>query len=332
MARAMLALAFLVAAAGAASAQIAVPADPVPDASHTISGSVAYERHGAPDMQLEVIAEKLDGGGRFATYTESSGRFVIGGVPAGQYRLTARAPYKSEYDDGTITLSVYRGRTSSNYPVTITLKRKKGDGEFGSAEPAMTEPTVAERARALHAEGAAAAARGDYETAAARSRAALELSPAYLDAANDLGTYLIRLGRFDDAVTVLREAVEMAPEAFGPRLNLGLALYAKSDLDGASAEIERAVDMDPLSSRALCASGQVALRRGDAKLAIERLQRAYALGDDMQAAAAFSLGLAFEASGGPAQAAEAYRAFLVLEPTGERAAAARDRLRALGAE
>ena len=329
MARVVLAFAFLVAAPAVAFAQIAVPSEAVPDATHTISGSLAYERRGAPDQQLEVVAEKLDGGGRFSVYSESSGRFVIKGVPAGQYRVTARAPYKSGYDDGTVTLSVYRSKSSSNYPINITLKPSK-ENDARPAEPAVTEPSVSDRARALQAEASAAAATGDYETAAARSRAALDLAPAYLDAANDLGTYLIRLGRFDDAVAVLREAVEMAPEAFGPRLNLGLALYAGNDLEGAAAEIERAVEIDPLSSRALCASGQVALRRGDAKVAIERLQRAYALGDDMQPAAAFSLGLAFEASGAPAQAAEAYRAFLALEPSGERADAARNRLRALG--
>jgi Flp pilus assembly protein TadD len=320
----------MLAAAADARAQL-LPQEEPPEARHTITGTVQFERRGSPDERLEVILIASTHGGRREAFTESNGRFVFENLPAGSYSITVRAPYKSGYEDGTADVLLYNGKFSQRYTVTVTLRLSAGERPppgFGT----IVDASVPKAARDAHEKGVAASTRGDREEAVARFNEALAIAPTYGAALNDLGVELLRLERAAEAADVLRRAVAAGPDEFAPHLNLGLALLAGGDLEGAAAEVERARAIMPDSSRALCVAGQIAHRRGRLAEAVDALKRAMDRADDMQAAAAMELGRVYETAGDAASAAGAYQLVVALEPDGARGRAARERLTALGVE
>jgi Tfp pilus assembly protein PilF len=325
------AIAFLLLAAAEAHAQIALPEPELPATRHTISGNIVVGRGGSPGERLEVILVSATGGGRREVFAESTGRFIFDNLLAGSYTVTVRAPYKSGYEDATADVLVFNANFSRTYTVTLTLKPTEG---LVARPPAgaLVDASVPEAARDAHAAGVEASSKGDREAAVARFKEALAIAPAYGAALNDLGVELLRLERAAEAADVLGRAVAARPEDFAPRFNLSLARFALGDLDAAAAEVGRALAIEPTSSRALCVSGQIDRRRGRLVEAADALKRALDRADDMQAAAAFELGMVYEAAGDPASAAGAYRLVLLFEPDGARATTAHERLRALGAE
>lgn len=314
-----------------ARGQSTLPDEGPPEVRHTISGNVMLDRRGPPGERLEVLLVSETGSGRRNVFAESTGRFTFEQLAAGSYTVTVRAPYKSGYEDGAAKVLIFNGNGSQTYLVTVTLKRIEGVREAPVAG-ALVDASAPKAARDAHAAGVEASSKGDREAAVARFKEALAIAPAYGAALNDLGVELLRLERAPEAAGVLRRAVAAGPGDFAPQLNLSLALFAQGDLDGAAGEVERALAIEPTSSRALCVSGQIARRRGRLAEAADVLKRALDRADDMQAAAAFELGLVYEAAGDPASAAGAYRLVLLFEPDGARATTAHERLRALGVE
>lgn len=107
----------------------------------------------------------------------------------------------------------------------------------------------------LMAEGDARFARGDYEEAAARYQAVVEINPRHVLAQSNLGSALVHVGRYDEAEQAFRRALALNPNFVGPYVQLGNLLQ----LRGRSAEsvtvLRRAVKKDPRSVEALACLG-----------------------------------------------------------------------------
>lgn len=325
---------WVILAAGAAEAQILIPEE-TPSATHTVSGSILLDRTGFPKERLLVRLSTSSGMGGPEEFADSSGRFEFKNVPAGEYVVTVRAPADSLFEDGTAKIRIYKSSDSRNYSVNVTLPLRKSVVTTTHAPGTVTadpDAAVPKKARDAYRRGVDAAGKGKGDEAVEKFREALGLAPDYRAALNDLGVELLKLDRSTEALPPLRRAVELGPDAFAPRLNLTLALLATDDLEGATASAARALELRSDSSRALCAAGQIALRRGNTLDAVAYLRRALDAGDEMQAAAAFWLGRAHETAGDVASAVEAYRRVTYLEPTGSRSDEAHARLKALGAE
>jgi tetratricopeptide (TPR) repeat protein len=89
--------------------------------------------------------------------------------------------------------------------------------------------------------------RGDYEGAIQECRRAIEVDPEFGNPYNDIGSYLIALGRPQEAVPWLRKAIgapRYEPRHY-PHVNLA-RVYAKlGQLDAAIAEIRAALAIAP---------------------------------------------------------------------------------------
>lgn len=88
---------------------------------------------------------------------------------------------------------------------------------------------------------------GKAEDAIAECKRAIALDPDFGNPYNDIGAYLIALGRYDDAIPWLERAIG-APR-YGPRhyphFNLGRAYFAKDMLKRARECFQNAVDVEP---------------------------------------------------------------------------------------
>jgi tetratricopeptide (TPR) repeat protein len=88
---------------------------------------------------------------------------------------------------------------------------------------------------------------GRYAEAIAECRKAIAVDPDFGNPYNDIGAYLIELGRPDEAVPWLRRATKAAryePRAY-PHLNLSRIYAARHDYGRAIRELDRALAFDP---------------------------------------------------------------------------------------
>ncbi|HEV8676915.1 MAG TPA: tetratricopeptide repeat protein [Methylomirabilota bacterium] len=89
--------------------------------------------------------------------------------------------------------------------------------------------------------------RGDYEAAIRECCVAIGVDPDFGNPYNDIGSYLIKLGRHADAIPWLRKA--MAARRYEPRhyphVNLARVYARQGKLHDAIAELRRALDLEP---------------------------------------------------------------------------------------
>jgi Tfp pilus assembly protein PilF len=88
---------------------------------------------------------------------------------------------------------------------------------------------------------------GKVDEAIAECKRAIEVDPDFGNPYNDIGAYLISLGRFDEAVPWLERAIR-APR-YEPRhypyFNLGRVYYAKGEINRARQYFQEALRIDP---------------------------------------------------------------------------------------
>ena len=85
------------------------------------------------------------------------------------------------------------------------------------------------------------------EDAIACCKEAIAVDPDFGNPYNDIGSYLLKLGRLDDAIPWLESAIKAPryePRHY-PHCNLGQVYWAKGLLAKAKAEFERALEIEP---------------------------------------------------------------------------------------
>ncbi len=88
---------------------------------------------------------------------------------------------------------------------------------------------------------------GQTEEAIAQCKRAIELDPDYGNPYNDIGVYLIDLGRPDEAIPWLKKAMRAKRYCCAqfPHYNLGRVLLMKGQVEDAARAFERALSYDP---------------------------------------------------------------------------------------
>jgi tetratricopeptide (TPR) repeat protein len=298
--------------------------------SNTISGHIEIEGGGGPSERLEISLERVTGAGSRRIISEPGGSFFISGVRPGNYTLTVKPPLATGFTEGSAEVMIASGRSTSNYVVTIFIKRKERDsgviigGRLISAQE--SDAAVPKEARKAYKQGSEAARNQRTREAIEYFQRALEIAPDYLFALNDLGVQYSRVGRYDDSIQVLERAVAKAPTSLPPHVNLAIAHLGRNDLEKASAELVAALRIDASAYDVLYLSGVVERRRGNVESAVSAFQRAYDAGGADAIFAQFELGQLYDEAGQAEAATRAYSLFLQFVQQGPQAAHARRRL------
>ena len=89
--------------------------------------------------------------------------------------------------------------------------------------------------------------KGDYEGAIRECRRAIAIDPGFGNPYNDIGSYLITMGRTEDAIPWLRRAMEAPryePRHY-PHVNLARVYVKQGQVDAAIAELRLALAIAP---------------------------------------------------------------------------------------
>jgi tetratricopeptide (TPR) repeat protein len=165
-----------------------------------------------------------------------------------------------------------------------------------------------------------------WEEALEAYRRAAEVAPGSALAREREGDVLWELGRREEALGAYRAAAAADPRAATPHIGAARALDAAGDLAGARAELTRALEQQPGNLFALLSRGNLLLKAGDRKAAVEDFEHALKL-DGRNPGALYALGGALIPTDA-VRAGEAFDAIERLDPGSPLAPYGRARLSA----
>ncbi len=174
-------------------------------------------------------------------------RFRFGGLPAGTYSVVVHHP---EWGETRRTLAVTggtadeRGRVEALVPIRRS-SRERSRHVADSSTVSVRELTVPGKALDLRRKAQAALEKQNAEAAAGFLEKAVELTPDFAVAWNDLGVLANQRRDFERAEQYFREALDASPDDFAPLVNLGGVLLAQGKLDEATPVNQEAVERRP---------------------------------------------------------------------------------------
>ena len=247
---------------------------------------------------------------RFVDYTDVdiNGKFVFKKVPEGLYKLMVGGPRREQQR----TIEVRPAFADARGRIDIKIELKDGPApndrfKVGVAGLAVSPKAVDELHRANDA-------RGDVEKARQHLQKAIEISPNFEEALNNLGTYYYRDGRFDTAANLFQRALKANPNSFSAQVNLGGALISLGDYSHSLDENLKAVAMRPDDALAQAQTGEsffYLMRYGEA---LTHLQKAKHLAPVSFALPGIFIGQIHAIQGDTSGAIVEYREFLKIHP------------------
>jgi tetratricopeptide (TPR) repeat protein len=295
----------------------------------------------APPPQFQVVGEVLSQEGtqwqwaeiesidrRFVDYTDvdRDGKFVFKKVPEGLYKLMIGGAGHGE-QQRTIEVRPAFAGPRGRIDVKIDVKDRpaaKDNLKVGVAALAVSPKAIDELRRAYDA-------RGDVEKARRHLQKAIEISPNFEEALNNLGTYYYRDGRFDTAANLFQRALKANPSSFSAQVNLGGALISLGDYARSLDEKLKAVAMRPDDALAQAQTGESLfyLKRYDE--ALTHLEKTKQLDPMSFTLPGIFIAQIRQIQGNAAAAIAEYREFLKVHPGSPSAPFAERQLRELEA-
>ena len=223
-------------------------------------------------------------------YTDSQGQFEFPDLIPGNYQIEIDPTDREHFEPSNEAVQVFRAVPSV---VALTLKTR----EAPKAKTTVGTVSVSELAREVPAgarkefqKATQASQKGQVEEAISHLRKAIEISPNFVMAYNDLGAQLLSQGRLDEAAESLQHAVTLDSRAFNPALNYGIVLVHLHRFPEAIESLSRALSLQPNSAAARLYSGLAYQGLGSTNEAAQALKAAYETGGNDYAIALFHLG------------------------------------------
>jgi tetratricopeptide (TPR) repeat protein len=271
-------------------------------------------------VQIESIDRRFVDDGEI----DSDGRFILKNIPEGLYKLIVIAKERDEQR----TIEVRPAFADSRGRVAVKLELRDTAGErdrykVGVGALGVSRKAIEELQRAYEA-------RGDIEKVRQHLQKAIEISPNFDEALNNLGTIYYHDAQFGKAAELFQRALEANPNAFPAQVNLGGALISLGDYGRSLTENLKAVDMRPADSLAQSQLGQsyfYSKRYDDALIHLEIAKRIDPMSFSLPG---FFVAEIYQARGEKEKAVEEYREFLRVHPGHPYTTMIEERIRLLG--
>jgi tetratricopeptide (TPR) repeat protein len=265
---------------------------------------------------------------RFVDYAgiDVSGRFTFKDIPEGLYKLTTGGAGRRE-EQRTIEVRPAFADPRGRIQVRIEARdRSSAENQVVSAARMAVSPEAVQELRR------AQEARGDVEKARQHLQWAIEISPDFDEALNNLGTYYYRDGRFETAASLFERALKANPGLFQAQVNLGGALISLGNYPRALEENLKAVGRRPGDGLAQAQTGQALfyLKRYDE--AIPYLEEARRLDPMSFALPGLLIAQIRQLQGRTGEAIGEYQEFLRMHPKHPNTAFVERQLRSLSGE
>src|SRR5215831_19488879 len=267
-----------------------------------ISGSARRDLRSA---QIESIDRRFVAFGDI----EPDGRFSFKNVPEGLCKIiivTSNGREEQRSIEVRQEFADARGR--------ITVKIELSDAGVSRDKLKVGVHALGVSPKAVEELQRAYEAKGDIEKVRQHLEKAIEISPNFDEALNNLGTIYYHDKEFGKASVLFQRAIQSNPNSFPAQVNLGGALISLGDYDHALSENLKAVAMRPADSLAQSQTGQALsyLKRYDE--ALSHLQTAKQIDPASFALPGFFIAQIYQLQGEKSRAIDEYKEFLKVHP------------------
>lgn len=232
-----------------------------------------------------ALAPRLDRGIAAISAVESpfydevpvrNGGFSFRGLEAGPYTLTVMDP---EWGVTRKTVQVTPSFADASGRVRVQVDLERSDAARSrrveqQGTVSVSALKVSEKARAARRKAQRRLRKGDETGGVALLLKAVEISPSFTEAWNELGTISYKAGRYVEAEERFRKALESEPLAYAPMVNLGGALLSQNRIEDALSFNLMARSMQPEDALANSQLGMNFFYKGQFQKAREFLLRA----------------------------------------------------------
>jgi len=277
-----------------------------------ITGTVFYPSGQRVDRRMSIRLRTPSTGDLTLT-TDTSGQFIVGGLPEGFYYVMIDR--ENEFESVSSMVEIIRSRDAPNttYSVTIRLRDKVNL----QAKPSVLDSVSAsapKRSTEFYLKSLELSKTGDHAGAIVQLKLAVAEFPGFVNAYNEMGVQYMRLNDLEKAEQALSEALKLKPDSFEPLLNRGIVLLRQKRYSDSEASLKSALTANASSGVAQYYLGRTltALERFDE--AEKALVRSITLSGDTLHEAHRMLANLYIASGNDARAIEELEKYLTLVP------------------
>jgi len=228
-------------------------------------------------VQLIAPGERPEG----EVYTDSNGGFFFGNLLYGRYWIVIQA---QEYRPVRLSVLIERHVLQPQVEVALerAVKRSKPTairGSPGSYKLDARNPIPPFDSKVLHEfeKGRKLQLEGNLPKATVHYQRALQLSPDFYPALNNLGTIYLRQNDHVRARAAFLRSLELNPDEGEPYINLGRILYAEGQYRQALERLEAGLKRSPQSAIGHYFLGSAYLKLGELEKAEPALKLAYSL-------------------------------------------------------
>ena len=244
----------------------------------TLAGADPLSLHGTVEPQLlrGVAAISAVESPFYRETRVYQSRFEFRGLEPGAYTLTVMDP---QWGVTRRTVQVTPSFADADGRVRLVVDLERSDSGRSKQQQDQGQVSVAAlkvsaKAKAARRKAQSRLRKGDEDAGVELLLRAVEISPSYADAWNELGTISYKAGRYEEAERRFRKALEIDPLEFAPMVNLGGTLLSLHRYDEALSFNLMARSMQPEDALANSQLGMNFFYKGQLAKALEFLLRA----------------------------------------------------------
>ena len=210
---------------------------------------------------------------RKQTLSGMKGDFKFKNLVPGSYTVVVFHPHWGEQRRTVQVTPSFAGK-KNRVPLTVVVRRSKNERDRQLERRhtiSATDLSVSTKARSEFRRAGKKLEKHDTNGAVVHLRNAVEISPQFMSAWNQLGTIEYQGGRYAQAEEHFRTALDLKPDAFPPVVNLGAALLALNRRDEALRYNQYAVTLRAHDALANAQLGRNFFLLGDDDQAIHHL-------------------------------------------------------------
>jgi tetratricopeptide (TPR) repeat protein len=290
---------------------------------------VTYMDDRAPTVQLKV--DLIGGGNQIAeTYTNDNGQAQFLSVAIGTYQVSVTGQGIQPTISEMFEVDPRRGAQS----IFVRVQQSTEGGETKPTKPAnatvsANDLKIPKKASQEFDKATKLIAKQEWQKAIDQLNKALALYPSYAEAFNNLGVVYARLGDPQKEREALQKATA-ANDHFAPALvNLARLELKQNNFSAAEADLNQATAADPANPRTLALLAQAQLLDHHYQDAILSAGRVHDMSHGSFPLVHYIAARACERLNRLSEAVHQLKLFLTEEPSGDRAAAARQEMTAI---
>ncbi len=231
-----------------------ITTSPIMAQNRIIKGKITSDK-GEPVAGAQVLIQGVDINREYKVKTNNKGEYLYLGIPAGVFRVIARADgfqpsfreniRPSIQEDSIVDLTLNPGE---DYKLPFELTQEEIEQLEAEVEKAQKRKAAAAEVKASFDAGLQLAGEGKYAEAIAEFNKAIDRDPEQAYVYANMADAYAKLEKYDESLAAYQNAAKLEPKDAVIQMNMGVVLSMMGKIDESQEVFKKAAEMDPGSA------------------------------------------------------------------------------------